>query len=228
MSRVAIVTGGNRGIGLAITKALQAEKIKVAVVSTKIETVGDLHISADLTDPTERHRIIKDVMDKTGNLDILVNNAGAMVAGPIATYSLTDMKTLYNLMVEAPFDLSRQAIPYLQGGHIVNILSTAALQGTRFQVGYVTAKHALLGLTRAMAVELAPGIRVNAVAPGLIDTEMTEGITGDRKKLLESITPAGRFGKPEEVAHAVTYLINSKYVYGETMLVDGGWLCKNG
>ena len=89
-------------------------------------------------------------------------------------------------------------------------------------------KHGLLGVTRALAIELAPDIHVNAVAPGLIDTDMTKDIEPERRALLESITPAGRFGQPEEIADAVMFLANSTFIYGQTIIIDGGWMCKNG
>jgi 3-oxoacyl-[acyl-carrier protein] reductase len=114
------------------------------------------------------------------------------------------------------------------GGHIVNVLSTAAFQGARNIAGYVAAKHGLLGLTRAMAVELAPRIHVNAIAPGLVETDMTKDIPADRRALLESITPSGRFCKPEEIADALMFLVNSTGIYGQTITVDGGWMVKNG
>jgi NAD(P)-dependent dehydrogenase (short-subunit alcohol dehydrogenase family) len=114
------------------------------------------------------------------------------------------------------------------GGHIVNILSTAAFQGARNITGYVAAKHGLLGLTRAMAVELAPKIHVNAIAPGITETDMIADMTPERRALLESITPAGRFCKPEEIADALMYILNSTGIYGQTITVDGGWLVKNG
>jgi 2-deoxy-D-gluconate 3-dehydrogenase len=135
-------------------------------------------------------------------------------------------------MVKTPFYMSQLAAGHMlatkRSGHIINILSTSAFQGARNISGYVVAKHALLGLTRAMAVELAPTIRVNAVAPGLTETDMTKDITPERRALLESITPAGRFVQPAEVADAVMFLINSTAIYGQVITVDGGWMCKNG
>ena len=222
MKRTALVTGGNRGIGKAIVKALRADGVRVAVTSSK---------QTDLTQIHDRHGLIGDVVDMLGGLDILVNNAGAQVQQPILTYEMTAWREQLELLLTAPFDLSQQAAKYMQahgGGHIVNILSTAALQGARNIAGYVAAKHGLLGLTRAMAIELAPDIHVNAVAPGLTDTDMTMAIEPDRRELLNSITPAGRFGKPEEIADAVMYLVNSSFVYGQTIIVDGGWMAKNG
>jgi NAD(P)-dependent dehydrogenase (short-subunit alcohol dehydrogenase family) len=227
---IAIVTGGTRGIGRAIVHALKgAGHIVVVVARTKAD--GELHIQADLSQSSERGGIIKSVVDQFGGVDILVNNAGAQGHDLFTEYRKATWDYQIELMLTAPFDLSQQAARHMLthgGGHIINILSTSAFQGARNISAYVAAKHGLLGLTRAMAIELAPTVRVNAVAPGLTDTDMVrEYITPERRTLLESITPAGRFGKPEEVADAVLYLIRSSYVYGQTITVDGGWSVKN-
>ena len=227
---IALVTGGSRGIGLATVKLLKKKKVKVAVVSrTPVDC--DFHILADLTKVSDRYRIVERVVDALGGLDILVNNAAAQVQAPSIKYEYTQLKRDFELMVAAPFDLSQQAAGYMMrkdGGSIVNILSTAALQGARNISGYITAKHALLGMTRAMGVEFAPKVRVNAVAPGLIETDMTGIMTQERKNFLNSITPAGRFGSASEIAEAVYYVATAQFMYGQTLVVDGGWMVKNG
>lgn len=228
---VALITGGTRGIGLAMTRAMQVQGIQVAVAAkSNFEPDCDLYIQADLSKLHERHGIIQRIIDELGGIDILVNNAGAQTQSKFVEYTTTQFKYDYELMVAAAFDLSQQAAKWMLshgGGHIVNVLSTAAFQGARNISGYVVAKHALLGLTRAMAVELAPKIRVNAIAPGLITTDMTSNITLERKTLLESLIPAERFGDAAEVAEALVFLINSSYIYGQTITVDGGWCAKN-
>lgn len=230
--KVALVTGGTRGIGLAMVKALQAINYKVAVVAKTFKGSDcDLYIQTDLSFIHGRYGIIQKVVDEFGRLDLLVNNAGAQTHAAFTKYELTQFNKDFSLMVAAPFDLSQQAAHHMfahGGGHIVNVLSTAAFQGARNICGYITAKHALLGLTRAMAVELAPTIHVNAIVPGFVETDMTKGIEKGRRKLLESITPSGRFCKPEEIADALLYLANSTAVYGQAIIVDGGWLVKNG
>ena len=227
---IALVTGGSRGIGAATVKLFRKNKIKVAVVARQ-SVECDLFIQADLTKVHDRFRIIERVIDGLGGLDILVNNAGAQVQQKAVSYETTQFRRDLELMTVAPFDLSQQAAKYMlahNGGSIVNVLSTAAFQGARNITGYITAKHALLGLTRALGVELAPKIRVNAVVPGLIETEMTDKLPKGRKDFLNSITPAGRFGDASEIAEAVLYVAKAQFMYGQTLVIDGGWMVKNG
>jgi len=231
---IALVTGGSRGIGAACVRALKDAGHKVAIVSQKnyFSSDWDLCICRDLSTEAQRVDIVGCVVRQLGGLDILVNNAGSQHHASILDCNASDWDYQLELMLTAPFDLSQQAARHMLahgGGHIVNILSTSAFQGARNISGYVAAKHGLLGLTRALAIELAPLIRVNAIAPGLMDTQMTSSyIDLQRRELLESITPAGRFGRPEEVAGALMFLIQSTYIYGQTIIVDGGWLSKNG
>lgn len=225
---IALVTGCTRGIGLAIVKALKAQGHTVAGVGRSDNAPDcDLYIQEDLR---YYSRSVRHVVEKLGGVDILINNAGQQVHAPFVEYD--NLESDLDLMVVAPFYMSRLAANHMlatnKGGHIINILSTSAFQGVRNISGYVAAKHALLGLTRAMAVELAPTIRVNAVAPGLTETDMTKDITPERRELLNSITPAGRFVQPAEVADAVMFLINSTAIYGQVITVDGGWCVKNG
>lgn len=229
---IALVTGGSRGIGAAMVKALRRARVQVVVASRTEILDCDLYLQVDLSKERDRIGLIKTVVAKLGGLDVLVNNAGCQHHQHFLSYDMTAWDYQLELMLTAPFDLSQQAASYMQangGGHIINILSTSAFQGARNISAYVAAKHGLLGLTRAMAIELAPLIRVNAIAPGLTQTDMTaEYIPPERRTLLESITPAGRFGQPNEIAEALMFLINSSYVYGQTIVVDGGWLAKNG
>lgn len=179
----------------------------------------DLFISYDLRsrlDPS----LISRVVDHFGQIDILVNNAGSQ-AGALDDHLA--------LMLHAPYRLSMYAKEYMQsGGHIINVLSTSAIQGARGIKDYIIAKHAALGLTRALALEFAPDIHVNAVSPGLTETSMISHFTKERHDLLDSVIPAHRFGKADEIADAVMYLVNSSYVYGHNLIVDGGWMVKNG
>jgi len=188
-----------------------------------------MYIQAYLADKYARLGLMDKVAKEFGRIDILVNNAGVQHSAPLDAFHDDDWNGAIDLMLTCPFDLSKQAARLMRenGGHIINILSTSAFQAARNISGYVAAKHGLLGLTRALALELAPAIHVNAVAPGLTDTEMAhEYITEGRRTFLETLTPSGRFSTPEEVAEAVVFLIGSKNIYGQCITVDGGWLCK--
>ena len=221
-NRVALVTGGTRGIGRVIAQEMRRHGVKVIVLSSKLPMgiVWDDHIKCDLADILSVAGVVDAVVQKFGRLDILVNNAGIQSQDWIDSMAV---------MLTAPYMLSYDASRVMQdGGHIVNILSTASFQGARNITPYVVAKHGLLGLTRAMAIELAPKIHVNAVAPGLTETDMIADMTPERKEFLKSITPMGRFCTPEEIADAVLFLVNSTAIYGQTITVDGGWLSKNG
>ena len=244
MEMIALVTGGTRGIGLAIVRALADAGYDVAIIARdqsgkvrrgmfRTPRGGKFKFySVDLASKYDRDGIVDIVVDEFGGLDLLVNNAGYQIHQSALEYTQENLNHDIELMLTAPFELSQAAGGYMlahDGGHIINILSTSAFQGARNISGYVAAKHGLLGLTRAMAIELAPNIHVNAVAPGLTETDMTsQYITPERKSFLESIAPSGRFCKPEEIADAVLYLAKSTAIYGQTIVVDGGWLAKNG
>ena len=223
LGKVAIVTGGTGGIGRAIDDALFNAGCVVLGFGTKV---------ADLADRTQRSGLIEGLAERAGRLDILINCAGEQAFYPAVDYPLDEWDHNLSLMLTAPFELSQQAARWMLahgGGHIINILSTSSFQGARNVAGYVAAKHGLLGLTRALAIEWAPLIHVNAVAPGLTETDMTRSyITPERKAFLESITPAGRFCKPEEIADAVVWLCQTTAVYGQVITVDNGWMAKNG
>lgn len=225
---VTLITGGTKGIGLAMVKALKQEGYTVAVVGrSKDGPDCDLYIQADLH--SEARGIVSQVSDTLGGIDVLVNNAGEQIFSPFVDYKLTDLHSQLELMVITPFLMSQEAARIMPpGSHIINILSTAAFQGARNIAGYITVKHALLGLTRAMAIELAPDIHVNAIAPGLTETDMIKNISPEREVLLKAITPMRRYCKPEEIADALIYLVKSTAVYGQTITVDGGWMAKNG
>lgn len=229
--KVALVTGGTRGIGLAIVKALRVEGCKVAVVHRSNLDEPDcevLYIQRDLRVEDQCYGIAQKLLDKFGGIDILVNNAAAhQNMAPVLDWTNREFDQSLSLMLMAPFILSKLcAIHMKPSSHIINILSTSAFQGTRNNVGYVAAKHGLLGLTRALAVEWAPDIHVNAVAPGLTETDMIADMTPERRAFLKSITPGGKFCTPEDIAEAVLYLVNSKSIYGQVITVDNGWLAR--
>ncbi len=189
-------------------------------------------IVADLTVPRERENLIANVIAQMGGIDILINNAGSQRIAPLEDYTLQMFTEEQELLVNAVFDLSRQAArTFKEQGHgkIINISSISGYQGARNIIGYSTSKHAVIGLTKCLANELANfNINVNCLAPGLFLTDLARETTSDetkRKTLLGRI-PSGRFGEPEDIVGPVLFLSSdaSKHINGATLPVDGGWL----
>lgn len=212
----ALVTGGTSGLGLEMAAALREHGADVIALSRK---------DADFS--------LREY-DLFYECDILVNNAGHINHQSIEDYSMWELHDDFDVMAFAPYALSRNVVDYMKtrgGGSIVNILSTAAYQGARNVSGYVAAKHALLGMTKCMAIEWAKyNIRVNAIAPGLFNTRMNSSMSEERKKMLEeNIIPMGRFGRPDEITGALLFLVSeyASYITGTTVFVDGGWMAKN-
>ena len=243
LGKVALVTGGRRGLGRAMVMGLAASGAKIAVVSQsaddnglrqEVEAAGSelLYLPANLADRSSRVGIIAAVVQHYGRLDILINNAGDQHRQSAIEYDLRQWDKDFDLLVTAVFELSQQAAKVMAeqgGGKIIHIASISSFQGARNIVGYSTAKHAIVGLTKCLANEWAPlNINVNAVAPGMIATDMAAHMTQDPKKALELCgrIPAGRFGMPDDVVGPVLFLASdaSRYVNGHTFLVDGGWL----
>jgi 2-deoxy-D-gluconate 3-dehydrogenase len=232
--KVTVVTGGRRGIGLDIVQALQMAGAIVVVVAQSSDGPGMEYYCRDLSKPIMRQGLIKHIVGKLGRIDILVNNAGSNYFDDAQDFPLEAWNRLIELMLTAPFDLAQQAFPYMKaqgGGKIINVTSIAGFQGTRRTVAYSVAKHGLIGLTKCLSNEWTPyGINVNAVAPGYTDTELISSLTEDRphSEAMLGRIPAGRYGKPEEIANAVMWLASdqARYVCGTTLVVDGGWLAR--
>jgi NAD(P)-dependent dehydrogenase (short-subunit alcohol dehydrogenase family) len=231
--KVALVTGASRGLGRAIALRLHkagAHVIALARASADLDELGALLGAGgtvwadDVLNETMPSRI------KTLTaLDILVNNAGSNKPQPMADVSDETLDHLIALNVRSVYRLSRAAIGKMQsGGAIINITSQMGHVGSANRTVYCMTKHAIEGLTKAMAVELAPrGIRVNAVAPTFIETPMTAPMLAnpDFRDFVERMIPLGRTGEPDDVADAVLYLASpaSGLVTGHSLLVDGGW-----
>lgn len=239
--RVAIVTGASRGIGRAIALALGAEGAQVTInylhaadaaesVVAALRDMGrqGLAFKADVRNLDEVKAMVARTKETFGRVDILVNNAG-LLRDNYVTFMKDDewtevldvnLKGAYHGIKAVGREMMRQKY-----GRIVNISSDAGLLGDLMRANYASAKSGLLGLTRTVAREFAPsGITVNAVCPGIIDTEMTAGMAETRRvKQMESI-PMGRFGRPEEVAQVVLFLAleSSGLITGQTVCVDGG------
>lgn len=243
MSRVALVSGASRGIGRAIALELARRGRAVAVgyrakqgeaeeVAEAIVTSGGsaMALALDVTSQEACRAATIQVRERLGGLDILVNNAGIVDDAPALALEDAAWDRVLATCLSGAFRLARACVkPMLRArwGRIINISSVAARTGARGQANYVAAKAGLEGLTRALAVDLAPrGILVNAVAPGVVETDMTRPVLAEHAERARARILLGRFGTPEEVAGLVGYLASDEasYITGTELVVDGGFL----
>jgi 3-oxoacyl-[acyl-carrier protein] reductase len=230
------VTGGSRGIGAAITRELARGGARVAVnfrgnreaADAVAGEVGGIAVQADVSDPAEAKRLVEEVEAALGDLDILVNNAGITRDTLLARMSDDDWDQVLATNLGGPFHTCRAVVRKMmrrRAGAIVNLASVVGLHGNPGQANYAASKAGVIGFTKALARELGNrGVRVNAVAPGYITTELTDVLSEEMRQLILSNTPLGRLGSPEDVAGAVRFLCSddAAFVTGEVLLVDGG------
>jgi 2-deoxy-D-gluconate 3-dehydrogenase len=242
--KVALVTGGNRGLGQGIALALAEAGADVAVTSRSgaaaetlaaLEQTGvrSLALAADFANPNAALPLVDAVVDQLGQLDILVNNAGTIRRAPALEYSHEDWDFILNVNLNSVWLLSqsaaRQMVVQARGGRIINIASLLSFQGGITVPAYTASKHAMAGLTKALANEWAPlGINVNAIAPGYMATDNNTALREDpvrSRQILERI-PAGRWGTPADLGGAAVFLASDacSYLHGQVLAVDGGWL----
>jgi 3-oxoacyl-[acyl-carrier protein] reductase len=230
--KTALVTGGSRGIGRAI--ALELARAGAAVMvsyrtgQAEAEEVareaGGRAVQADVSDAEQA----KQLVTEAGELDILVNNAGVTRDGVIARMSDEDWAEVIGTNLGGVFHTCRAAARGMmkrRSGSIVNISSIVGVHGNPGQTNYSASKAGIIGFTKALARELGVrGVRANVVAPGYIDTRLTQVIADDMKELMLANTPLGRFGQPEDIAGAVRFLCSDEaaFITGEVLLVDGG------
>ena len=241
--KVALITGGTRGIGHAIARALgdAGARLFVCGRSEGTEAAKELcdlgynatYIAGDLTDPSAPAAIVANLLEQSRQLDILVNNAGIAIHGATAEFAEDDWERLISINISAVFRCCREVIPTMQaqgGGAIVNIGSISGIASNipQNQVAYNSSKAAVHMMTRSLASELAlDNIRVNAIAPGYIQTDMTQGGIDNPEwfPVWKEMTPMQRVGQPEEVAMAALFLASpaSSYVTGDILIADGGY-----
>ncbi|WP_206156659.1 SDR family oxidoreductase [Candidatus Roseilinea sp. NK_OTU-006] len=233
--KAALVTGGSRGLGLAIAQGLFFAGAKVAVAARTAPPVEGVHfVPCDLMNADARAGLIERVVADLGAIDVLVHCAGQQHRRPAAEYPLDTFEEIYQLHVVAGMDLCQQAARYMLprgSGKIIFVSSVLGFQGGITVPAYSAAKHAVVGLVRALANEWAGrGVNVNAIAPGYMNTEMVAPLMNDpdRGPAILSRIPAGRLGEPGELVGAVIFLASaaSSYVHGHTLVVDGGWLAR--
>ncbi len=240
--KMAIVTGGNTGLGLAYSKALTDLGADIMVVGhiddfadvkQYVEAKGNKFFGyvADLTNKEAIQKLVDEAVREFGKIDILVNNAGTIRRNPLLQTPDKDWDQVIDINLNTVFYLSKAtAIVMKEQGHgkIINIASMLSYQGGKFVPAYAASKHGVAGVTKAFANELAEhNIQINAVAPGYVKTANTAPIRADEKRNAEILSriPAGYWAEPEDIAGAVVFLASeaSKYVNGVTIPVDGGW-----
>lgn len=242
----ALVTGASRGLGQAIAIALAEAGADVGCVSSRqggtAETAARIRelgreaweFSADFSDREAVLKVAADAEGTMGDIGILVNNAGTIRRRPAADYPATDWDSVIRTNLDSVFFLSQRIGKRMverRRGKIVNIASLLSFSGGITVPAYAASKHAVAGLTKALANEwAASGVQVNAVAPGYFATDNTQALRDDPKRSAEILgrIPAGRWGEPSDIAGAVVFLASSAadYVNGHVLLVDGGWMAR--
>ncbi len=239
--RTAIVTGGSRGIGKAVALKLAEDGMNLAIsfrgnqeaaeeTAKQCEAKGAavLLVQGDVARSEDCEALVSKTLEAFGRVDILVNNAGITRDGLLARMSEEDYRAVLEVNLVGPWNMMKATSRVMMKqryGRIVNMSSVTGLSGNLGQTNYAAAKAGIIGMTKSYAKEVASrGITVNAVAPGFIDTDMTEAMPDSAKDKICQNIPAGRTGKPEDVAAAVHFLVgeNAGYITGEVLRVDGG------
>ena len=243
--RVGLVTGAGGGIGRAVARRLAREGMAVAVLDRDgaaaeavAAEIGGLAVTADVTSEGEVGRAVEAVLARLGQIDLLVNNAGVAWMGPALEMPLEALRAMLRVNVEGVFIVSRAVLPHMsarRSGSVVNLASWAGKTGNAFFAGYSASKFAVIGLTQALAREMAPhGVRVNAICPGIVvETAMRTAIEAQQRQYglpetseREKSIPTGRVSVPEDVANIAAFLASDEasYMTGEAVNLSGGLL----
>ena len=239
--KVAVVTGAARGIGLAISKKFLEEGYQIAILDIDQKTLSQtmklffdtnnvLGLECDVAEPDQVDQSVNRVVEEFGRIDVLVNNAGIAEFKPMLETTYEEWSRILAVNLNGPFICSQACAPFMlknEGGSIVNIASISGLRASTLRIAYGTSKAALMHLTKQQAAELGnKGIRVNAIAPGPVDTAMAKKVhTADIRSDYHDVIPLNRYGLEEEIADAVWFLCSdsASYINGQIIAADGGF-----
>ena len=245
--RAAIITGGSKGLGLAMAAGLASAGARLMLVNRNADEgrqaadelsrdfgVETVSFPADVTDPAQAEAMVRAALDAFGQIDILINSAGINIRGAIDELTPDDFRTVMEVNVHGTWLCCRAVTPVMKGvgsGKIINLASTLGLVGLANRTPYTASKGAVVQMTRALALELAPfNINVNAICPGPFLTEMNQPIadTEESKKFIVGATALGRWGELREIQGAAIFLASdaASYMVGSMLTVDGGWTAK--
>ncbi len=238
VNKVVVVTGGSRGIGAEIVKFLAKLDYKVVLNYNKSESyaqdvkkeLNDVEIfKADVSKKEEANALIDFAIKKYGKIDVLINNAGIAQTKLFTEITDEDWKNIIDTNLNSAFYCSREAVKNMihnKSGLIINISSIWGITGASCEVAYSTSKAAINGFTKALAKELGPSnIRVNAIAPGIINTAMNSYLSEDELKNIKEEIPLEKIGNPVDIAKCVKWLIEDNYTTGQIISINGGWIC---
>ena len=239
--KVAIVTGATRGIGRAIAKAVAREGADVAFTYLKSTDRAEslskeiqglkrrpLALQVDVRDFQKSKEMVEVVKEKLGRLDILINNAGVTKDKALMMMTEDDWRQVIDTNLNGTFNVTRNCIVTFlkqKQGNIINVSSVSGIAGMARQTNYAASKAGIIGFTKSLAREVAAyNIRVNAIAPGFIETDMLSGLKDEHKEEIKKMVPLGRIGRSEDVTGAVKFLLseNSGFITGQTIVIDGG------
>lgn len=241
MKKTALVTGGSRGIGKSICKLLAMNNYNVILnynksednakkIQFELEQMGyNIEIfKADVSIISQVKNMIEFAISKFGTIDILINNAGISKWGLFTDLKESEWDEIINVNLKSVFNVTSNVLPYMinqKSGCIINISSIWGISGASCEVAYSASKAGIIGLTKALAKEVGPSnIRVNAIAPGMINTDMNSNIDEESIKQIKEDIPLNKIGEPEDIAKCILWLATDNYTTGQVICIDGGWI----